>query len=53
VDWRDLRRLLRTSLLILLVGSFDELAIDEESAGPNERHEVECIVQRHRPGLIR
>ena len=40
MDRRVSRRLVDTSLLILVVGSFDEFAVDEGGAGADERHEV-------------
>jgi len=43
VDRRFVRRLLMISLLILLVGSFDEFAVDKGGAGPGQGNEVKCV----------
>ena len=44
------RRLLITSLLILVVGAFDELAVDEGGTGTDERDEVGRV--HHPPPLL-
>ena len=43
MDRRVLRRLLITFLLILVVESFDEFAVDEEGAGPDQGDETGCV----------
>ena len=43
MDRRVSRRLLVTSLLILVVGSFDEFAVLELCAGADEGDEVGCV----------
>jgi hypothetical protein len=40
VDRRASRRLLNTSLLIFVVGSFDEFAVGEGGAGADQSNEV-------------
>jgi hypothetical protein len=47
---RVLRCLLVTSLLVLIVGSFDEFAVDEGGAGPDEGDQVGCV-DHSPPGL--
>ena len=37
------RRLLTSSLLILVVGSFDEFAVDEAGSGTDEGDQVGCV----------
>lgn len=46
MDRRILRGLLIATLLILVVDSFDKLAVDEESAGADEGDQVRCVDHR-------
>ena len=43
MDRRFSCRLLITSLLILVSGSFDQLAVDEEGAGADKGDQVGCV----------
>jgi hypothetical protein len=52
VDRRASRCLLNTSLLILVVGSFDEFAVGEGGAGADQGHQVGCV-DHPPPGLGR